>query len=236
MLLRQEVRDGIEVLSVRGPVHDRDAEGLLTAVQRALALEPRGLVLDLCEATSIDAAARDRLRALMSLPSGWPRAALLLCPGSAVPGAPEGMTARDREAALKKVDARARRPREHIRVPHDPSAPAQARAAVAECTRRMGLNGMSDDLALVVSEMVTNAVRHAAPPVSVEIEASEDDVVVAVCDGSPDRPVPREADDDAEGGRGMLLVNLLTVDHGVRPQPPGKTVWARLPRGGKIDS
>lgn len=234
MLLRQEVRNGVEVLCVRGPVHERDADGVLAAVQRALALEPRGLVLDLSEATSIDPAARDRLRDLTALPSGWPRAALLLCPAGAVPGMPDGMTAPDREAALGRVDARARRPRAHIPVPHDATGPAQARAAVAECSRRMGLNGLSDDLALVVSEMVTNAVRHAAPPVSVEIEAGDEHVVVAVCDGSPQRPVPREADEDAEGGRGMMLVDLLTADHGVRPQPPGKTVWARIPHPGRV--
>lgn len=152
MLIRQEVRDGVDVLCARDPVGEQEAEGL----------------------------------------------------GSVMP---------------------------RIDVPHDASGPAQARAAVTECADRLGLDELSDDVALVVSEMVTNAVRHAAPPVSVEVEAAADSVVIAVHDGSPSRPTRREIDEDAEGGRGMLLVDLLTDEHGVRSQPPGKTVWARLRRG-----
>ena len=54
--------------------------------------------------------------------------------------------------------------------------------------------------------------------------------MIAVCDASPVEPLPREADEAAEGGRGMLLVELLAESHGVRSQPPGKTVWARVRR------
>ena len=95
---------------------------------------------------------------------------------------------------------------------------------------RLGLGELADDVVLLVSELVTNAVRHASAPIDLEIEVDRDEVVVAVRDGSEVPPLPREAGVEAEGGRGMLLVDLLTDEHGVRPQPPGKTVWARLHR------
>jgi anti-sigma regulatory factor (Ser/Thr protein kinase) len=121
-------------------------------------------------------------------------------------------------------------PRTRIDVEHGPSGPAQARAAVSARAEQLGLGETCDDVVLLASEMVTNAVRHAAPPVRLEIAAGNDDVVVAVTDGSSGLPAPRPADPEAEGGRGMLLVDLLSADHGVRIDPPGKAVWARVRR------
>jgi anti-sigma regulatory factor (Ser/Thr protein kinase) len=109
-------------------------------------------------------------------------------------------------------------------------SPARARALTSEVIAELHLESLHDDLVLVVSELVTNAVRYAQPPLELEIEAGEDTVTVAVGDGSPGRPVPREAPDDAEGGRGLSLIDLLAAETGVRPSPPGKTVWAALAR------
>ena len=230
VLLRQEDCDGVVVLSVSGDVGAREAEGLLTATGRALDAQPQGVVLDLGGADELTDDVRCRLRTLADLPSGFPRSPFVLCPGSAMPDAPPAMTAADRPAALARVRDRVQRRRTRMAVPHDETGPAQARAAVSSDADALGLAELSDDVALVVSEMVTNAVRHAAPPVRLEVEVTDTEVVVAVCDGTPALPVVRPASDDAEGGRGMLLVDLLTADHGVRSQPPGKTVWARLLR------
>ena len=94
----------------------------------------------------------------------------------------------------------------------------------------MQLEPIEDELLLVVSELVTNAVTHADPPVRLELQAAPDRVTVAVADGSPGHPRPRNAADDAEGGRGLPMIDLLAAETGVRPNPPGKTVWAALTR------
>jgi anti-sigma regulatory factor (Ser/Thr protein kinase) len=218
VLLRQEVADGVEVLSVRGPVGDADAGPLADAVQRALAGDPRAVVLDLAEVSSISDHARFALGSLPHEPAGFGRGALVVCPPSL--GGSDALPHTDRRA----------QPRTFMDVEHSLHGPAQARAAVNACAHRLGLDEVCDDVVLLVSEMVTNAVRYAEPPVRLELQADDREVVVAVRDGSPQPPLAREADRDAESGRGMLLVDMLAADHGVRSDPPGKAVWARLRR------
>ena len=222
MLLQQEIADGVEVLSVRGAVADEDAGPLLEAVQSALAGRPRAVVLDLAQVSSLSDGVWSALGGLRGQQAGgFGQGGLVVCPpGDGVAG---------RAAALAEVDRRASA-RTVIDVEHSLHGPAQARAAVNEAAQRLGLGDVCEDVVLLVSELVTNAVRYAEPPVRLELQPSGEDVVVAVRDGSPERPAPRAADASAEGGRGMLLVDMLATDHGVRTDPPGKAVWARVPR------
>jgi anti-sigma regulatory factor (Ser/Thr protein kinase) len=231
VLLRQEVSDGVEVLSVRGSVADEEAAPLVDAVQQALAARPRAVVLDLAQVSSLSDHARSALGSLPPLLDGCALASMVVCPPAHTPDINGWLLASDRGAALAKVERRLL-PRTRIDVEHSDQGPAMARAAVARCVEQLGLDAVRDDVLLLVSEMVTNAVRYAAPPVRLEISAGREDVVVAVCDGSPQAPARREPGEEAEGGRGMLLVDLLTDDHGVRSDPPGKAVWARLRRNG----
>jgi anti-sigma regulatory factor (Ser/Thr protein kinase) len=119
-------------------------------------------------------------------------------------------------------------PTVRVTLPAGPEGPGEARRVVARCAREHGFDG--DDLALVVTELVTNAVRHGAPPVELEIGTGTQTVTVVVADGGPGGPVPRDAGVDDEGGRGLLLVEGLSADSGVQARPPGKAVWAELPR------
>lgn len=121
----------------------------------------------------------------------------------------------------------------------DVSVP-QARRAVRDLLARQGVP-VADDivqgLLLIVSELVTNAVRHAAllsPEVAVEVAIGAQWVRVSVEDNHPYRPRALETDSAQTGGRGLLLVREVTREAGGRcdvenTASGGKIIWAELP-------
>ncbi|MFE7648411.1 ATP-binding protein [Streptomyces phaeoluteigriseus] len=121
----------------------------------------------------------------------------------------------------------------------DASVP-QARHAVRDLLYRQGVPA-SDDLVqgllLIVSELVTNAVRHAAllsPMLAVEVAVGAEWVRVSVEDDHPYRPTALEADHGRTGGRGLLLVREITREAGgvcevEHTSGGGKVIWAALP-------
>ncbi len=121
----------------------------------------------------------------------------------------------------------------------DASVP-QARHAVRDLLARQGVP-VSDDtvqgMLLIVSELVTNAVRHAAllsPMLAVEVAVGPEWVRVAVEDDHPYRPSALEADHGRTGGRGLLLVREITREAGgvcdvEHTASGGKVFWVALP-------
>lgn len=89
-----------------------------------------------------------------------------------------------------------------------------------------------DDLLLCLSEVVTNAVLHAGPPIHVTggVLASKT-VRVEVSDGSKVRPVQRNPRHSSPTGRGLCLLDRLTSDWGVDITKRGKTVWFEIADG-----
>ncbi|UED88227.1 ATP-binding protein [Streptomyces profundus] len=88
-----------------------------------------------------------------------------------------------------------------------------------------------DAALLVVSELVTNALRHGGGRYLLELSATGATVRVAVSDGEPRPPKARGPDVLRGGGFGWPLVRSLSVEVGVRCHAKGKTVSAVLPRG-----
>ncbi len=82
---------------------------------------------------------------------------------------------------------------------------------------------------LVVSELVTNAVRQGDGPVRVTLEAADSSLLVEVFDNGHRLPTLGDPDLDSPGGRGLHLIDALSESWGVREELDGKTVWARLP-------
>lgn len=85
----------------------------------------------------------------------------------------------------------------------------------------------SERLALVVTELAGNALRHASPPVHVALHRGVDGWLLVVTDRRPGAlPVAREPDPDRGGGQGLNLVNALAERVGWYPGRGRKSVWA----------
>ncbi|MFI8191205.1 ATP-binding protein [Streptomyces sp. NPDC085946] len=121
----------------------------------------------------------------------------------------------------------------------DASVP-QARHAVRDLLLRQGVPVSADlaqGLLLIVSELVTNAVRHAAvlsPTLGVEVAVGAEWIRVSVEDNHPYRPTALEADHGRTGGRGLLLVREITREAGGAcdveyTASGGKVIWVALP-------
>ncbi|MEV7080232.1 SpoIIE family protein phosphatase [Streptomyces sp. NPDC093516] len=110
-------------------------------------------------------------------------------------------------------------------VPCDPSAVARARKDVVAQLERWGLSDAVFVTELIVSELVTNAIRHAEPPVRLRL-IHDTTLICEVSDGGSTAPHLRRARSHDEGGRGLLLVARLTERWGTRQSATGKTIWA----------
>ncbi|WP_073781377.1 ATP-binding protein [Streptomyces sp. CB01580] len=121
----------------------------------------------------------------------------------------------------------------------DVSVP-RARRAVRDLLDRQGVpigTDITEGLLLIVSELVTNAVKHAAllsPELAVEVAVGADWVRVSVEDNHPYRPTALETDHGQTGGRGLLLVREITRETGgacdvEHTAGGGKIIWAALP-------
>ncbi|MDQ6614496.1 MAG: ATP-binding protein [Actinomycetota bacterium] len=112
-----------------------------------------------------------------------------------------------------------------------PEVVGTARALVRFVLDLWECDDPDDSGALLTSEIVTNAVRHAAGVLAMQLDLSVLDgfVRVAVEDPTPDPPVARVLNLDAISGRGLLLVEALAARWGSIPTDRGKVVWFEFP-------
>lgn len=105
---------------------------------------------------------------------------------------------------------------------------AAARRRIVQTVRSWEVplpEGAFDDLALLSSEVITNAVRYTRAPCAVAVRWTGVRVRVEVTDTDPVRPQLRESPLDAEGGRGLLLIEAVAAAWGSRAHPAGKVIW-----------
>ena len=119
------------------------------------------------------------------------------------------------------------------------TAPGCARATLRDCVAQWGLRHLADDALAITSELVANAVaaaRHATPQgtpptITLSLTVQQAELCIRVQDPDP-TPPPRPSqapDDDAEDGRGLLIVDQLSHRWAWYPAPNGgKFVWATL--------
>lgn len=125
----------------------------------------------------------------------------------------------------------------------DPKSVGTARDFCLSTMRRWGVQDRGDDVAVVVSELLTNALRHGVPQAPAQARAGAEPrsrwpvrlglvqpghfVLCAVADPSPRLPEPKEPDYLAESGRGLHVISALSDRWGcTAPTEAGKVVWA----------
>lgn len=109
------------------------------------------------------------------------------------------------------------------------AAPRHARQAIMELLARSGRTDLGADAALVVSELVTNAVVHVGGPITLSASYLDSTLHVEVHD-TERAPLPsvRKPPASEKTGRGLNLVALLADRWSVRPTPGGKTIWFEM--------
>ena len=113
--------------------------------------------------------------------------------------------------------------------PNDPTAPGEARRLVADVLMEWGYaQELSDSIALVVSELATNAVTHARSPFSVLARSDQQVIRISVRDASAVMPELRQVGPGQGPGLGLQMVDALAGTWGVEVTHGGKSVWAQL--------
>ncbi|MFF9780608.1 SpoIIE family protein phosphatase [Streptomyces sp. NPDC013978] len=115
-------------------------------------------------------------------------------------------------------------------IPADTAEVAAARNLATHQLTEWGLDDVAFVVELVVSELVTNAIRYGGAPVCLRLLRDRDRTLICeVSDGGHTSPHLRRAGLDDEGGRGLFMVAQLTERWGTRYARDGKTIWTEVP-------
>ena len=122
---------------------------------------------------------------------------------------------------------------ELLELPFEPASASVARRHVVHVLRTRGTDALTcEDAALIVSELVGNALRHGRAMrggrLAVGWQFADQGLRIEVTDGGGGRPVQRRADDLEAGGRGLEIVAALSRAWGYSVDDTGTTVWAQV--------
>ncbi|WP_406320068.1 SpoIIE family protein phosphatase [Streptomyces sp. NBC_01637] len=191
---------------------------------------PEGSVLALYTDGLIHGPALDTDHGLQHLVDALSTPGLLLeerCE-AAVTGLADGRPTDDVALLLARTGALGE---EHVacwEIPKDPASVASARAKATRQLTAWGLEDLTFATELVVSELVTNAIRYGSDPVHLRL-IHDRMLICEVFDGSSTSPHMRHARTTDEGGRGLFLVAQVAERWGARYAKYGKTVWSEQP-------
>lgn len=229
------------VLRARGRLDLTTARLMRTALAKCVAECPAAVVVDVTECRADVAAALAVFPASAHAQTFQPAVAVLLCGaddefvrdgGAVVLGAvPRFATCLDALQAAQTT--RASQQRVFLRAAASVRLPSQARDAVATACDRWGLGAQREAVVLILSELVTNAVRYTDGAVTVEAMMRGDFIHLRIRDESPLPPAVRPSSQPADlpdGGRGLPIVTNYSSAWGyaVNPDGAGKLVWATV--------
>jgi anti-anti-sigma factor len=240
--IRHSTRDGCVVVTFTGRIDISSASQIQRALLKDLSDQPFALICDLAGVDSLDPVCATVFSTVANHPaSRWPDTSFLLC--GAQPQVAEILERLrvphflQMHATLEDaLDAAVARPpylRDELRLAPTPTAPAAARAFVREvCTYwelAMPDATVMERAVLLANELVTNAAAHAHTEIRLRLELRGDRLHIAVRDGSPGLLRLVGPDPQAEGGRGLWLIEQLAHAWGVNRDPnDGKVVWCVL--------
>lgn len=220
-----QVDDSLPVMLVRlnGRLDTATADTVRDTLNGCLAAQPDALVVDVRDLAIIDRDAVAVFAAAARQAADWPGIPL------AVVGSEGPLPAYAEPAtALPEVARRGPVPRVRLRLQPMSGACRRAREFAVDACDRWGLAAMAGPVSVVISELVTNVVRHAGTAMDVRLTLRAPQLHVAVADGHQGTPRPATPRPTTEGGRGLLLVRSLTQRWGFLPIGQGKVVWATL--------
>jgi anti-anti-sigma factor len=242
MRIEQSTRDGCVVVTLRGRIDISTVSQVQRVLLKQLNRHPFALICDLSGVESLDPVCATIFSTVANHPSShWPGTSFLL--SSARPAVadvleglqvPHFLRLQDTvDHAVREAYAQPPYLRDELRLAPTPSAPGAARRFIREVCGYWGLgvgggNG-TDTAVLLADELVTNAVLHAHTELLLRLELRGTRLHLAVEDGSPRLLRLVASDLEAEGGRGLLLVERVARAWGVRNHPAGgKVVWCIL--------
>lgn len=119
-----------------------------------------------------------------------------------------------------------------VQIPATAIGPTIGRRLVTELLRQWGLPQLSEAARLIVSELVSNALRHAPGPTSypLRVQRRGPSVRLYVADSSAAAPTILAPDERAAHGRGMQMIAAVASAWGVEQQAAGKQVWVDVDR------
>jgi anti-sigma regulatory factor (Ser/Thr protein kinase) len=120
-----------------------------------------------------------------------------------------------------------------VRLAPIPESAARARDFVEETLGTWQCHDLVDDVRVVVTELVSNVVRHAGTEVDIELELLDGGLRVRVSDRAGGTVTLPRVDERSEGGRGLRLVDELASRWGVDQRAGAKCVWAEWQVAGR---
>ena len=241
LLCRVKRRLPVAVVNLYGTFDESSSIGGVLSLRERLAEQPMALVVDATHLNVVPPA----LPALLDLAdeaARWPGARIAMCgappavrsllAGAADPApTPAGIDLFDRIEDAVAVALKSPLPaRQSVRLAPDRHAPEQARRFVQDACVSWGVPRLGRLAAVIVSELVTNAVVHARTPMELTARLSGADLYLSVRDGDPRLLAsPGGGVSEPPGyGRGLLIVDTMSDGWGCAPTGEGKVVWARL--------
>ncbi|MFJ4602496.1 SpoIIE family protein phosphatase [Streptomyces griseoluteus] len=121
-------------------------------------------------------------------------------------------------------------------LPAEPSVVSTARRLVGQQLAVWHLEAAAYTTGLIVSELVTNAIRYGAGPIQLRLIHDSGRLLTEVTDANSTSPHLRHARESDEGGRGLYIVMRLSTHWGVRHSQQDKTIWSEQRLGGESDA